>query len=376
VSGSAPVAEVLGGRYELHEPIGRGGMSTVYRAFDRALGRPVAVKVVRHEEMPRREIEHLRERFRREAAAVASIPPHPNVVQIFDFGVDEHGDRDFIVMELLAGEDLRSVLRERRPALDEAVRILIGAARGVAAGHRAGVVHRDVKPANLLLVPGEGGDTVRVVDFGIAKTMAGDDDDLTRTAGVPLTPAYASPEQLSGTGPPGPASDVYQLGLVGYELLAGERPFAAGERERKADAGASAVPSRGGWDAVPAAIRGVLERALAPDPTARHADAGALADALAAAAAVPGAANDETILLPADPTADAPPAPGRPAKHPSLVRRGALAAALLAVVAIVALTWLLSRGEGAAAAPEGANATLEEAFLPLYGEAAERLAAP
>lgn len=257
-----PSPEVLGGRYELLEPIGRGAMSTVYRAKDTALGRMVAVKVIRHDPAMHGDLESMRERFRREAANAAHIPPHPNVVQIYDYGTDPEGDGDFIVMELLDGRDLKSLLRERRFSTPEGVRIIQEAARGLAAGHDAGIVHRDVKPANLL-VSQDGADRVRILDFGIAKALAGEwEDDLTQVGGIPHTPAYASPEQRQAGGVLKPASDVYQLGLVAYEVLAGERAFDAQDRERIARGDAVRLPNRGSWNHVPAPVRAVVERAL------------------------------------------------------------------------------------------------------------------
>jgi serine/threonine protein kinase len=382
-----PAGELLGGRYELLEPIGHGGMSTVYRARDRTLDRPVAVKVVQHDPAAHGDPARLRERFRREAASAARIPPHPNVVQVYDYGTDPAGDRDYIVMELLHGRDLKAVLRERRPGTSEAVRVLLEAARGVAAGHRAGIVHRDVKPGNLLLT-GEGPHaTVRVLDFGIAKALEGEpDEDLTLVGHVPHTPAYASPEQRAPGRALSPASDVYQLGLVAYELLAGERPFDRADRERIARGEVVPLPRRGDWERIPAPLRAVVERALRPDPADRYPDAAAFAEALAAAWE-----DDRTLVAsgaPDDATATIGPAPGSatpgtrgvrviPGRWLALPRAARIA--LVAAGALL-LLWAVLRGWGGTATEGGAipvprsTAELEEEFAPLYREAAERLA--
>jgi len=312
----ALVGRTLAGRYELAEAIGAGGMSVVYRGQDRVLGRPIAVKVVALPADTDEMRANLRERFRREAASAARLAHHPNVVQVYDYGTDPELDLDFIVMELLRGRDLKQALA--RGAIDpaEALRIVREAARGLAAGHREGFVHRDVKPANIFLVGPEGRlEYVRVLDFGIAKPVEPDDDSLTlTTAGqLPHSPAYASPEQTAPDEPVTPASDVYQLGLIAYELLAGERPYTEADRARirAGEPVRPAQPPR--WTAVPAPVRTVIERALSHVPAARYPDAGAFADALAAAEdATRGADDDHTMLA----TFAAAPAPTPAAASP------------------------------------------------------------
>ncbi len=297
----ALVGRTLAGRYELGEAIGAGGMSVVYRGQDRVLGRPIAVKVV---SLPADSDEmraNLRERFRREAASAARIAHHPNVVQVYDYGTDPELDLDFIVMELLRGRDLKQALALGTIPLAEALRIVREAARGLAAGHREGIVHRDVKPANVFLVGEDGAlDYVRVLDFGIAKPVEPDDDALTlTTAGqLPHSPAYASPEQGSPDTQVTPASDVYQLGLIAYELLAGERPYTEAGRKRIREGEAVPPAQTPRWTAVPTPLRAVVERALRHDPARRYPEAGAFADALAdaeAAALHPG--HDEATVL-------------------------------------------------------------------------------
>src|SRR3954471_20731445 len=226
----------LAGRYLIEAVIGRGGMGAVYRATDERLSRPVAVKVVGAVAADPAEHDRLRARFHREARAAAGLR-HPNVVQVHDFGTDPELDLDFLVMELLSGEDLSArLMRGLAPHLPSAVSILRQAARGLGAGHRAGLVHRDVKPGNLFIEGGEGGDAlhVRVLDFGIAQLGAEDGTvtQLTVYGRSPFSPAYASPEQLRGDEHIGFASDVFSLAAVGYHLVTGTRPFTSADPAR------------------------------------------------------------------------------------------------------------------------------------------------
>ena len=316
----------LAGRYRIEEVIGRGGMGAVYRATDQRLGRPVAVKVITASAGNDPEVrERLRARFRHEAASAARLPHHPNVVPVYDYGTDEELGLDYIVMELLRGEDLASRLqRGGVPPMAEALRVLQHAARGVAVGHRAGLIHRDVKPGNVFLVEGGGDEMqVRVLDFGIAKAMAEEDTasaGLTHDGRAPLSPAYASPEQLRGDGRLTPASDVFSLGALGFQLLSGTRPFTDADRARMGAGMDVPVPAlRARNPQVPDEVEQVIRRALEPDPAQRYADATALADALSSplrrladtplAGAVPAAGagaimdDDRTMLADADRTA-------------------------------------------------------------------------
>lgn len=339
----------LGGRYRIEEVIGRGGMGAVYRAEDKRLGRQVAVKVITaaagNDPATR---ERLRARFKHEAAAAASLPHHPNVVPVYDYGTDDELGLDYIVMELLRGDDLATRLQGHgAPSMGESLRILQHAARGVAVGHRAGLIHRDVKPGNVFLVHQGAGDDemqVRVLDFGIAKAMTEEDTasaGLTHDGRAPLSPAYASPEQLRGEARLTPASDVFSLGALGFQLLSGTRAFTETDRNRMAAGMPVPVPSlRARNPQVPQEVEEVILRALHPDPAQRYETAGALADALAsplrrladtpAADIVPGAGgagmmdvdDDRTVAADGDRTAFAgeedrtmlaPPLPARPA---------------------------------------------------------------
>ncbi|HET7461598.1 MAG TPA: protein kinase [Longimicrobium sp.] len=281
---------VLGDRYRVEDVIGRGGMGAVYRAADERLGRPVAVKVITAVAGDPETRERMRGRFTREARAAARRPHHPNVVPVYDYGTDAETGLDYIVMELLRGEDLASRLqRSGPPPMAQALSILQHAARGVNVGHRMGVIHRDVKPGNIFLVEdgGDAGDLqVRVLDFGIAKVTDEEDTQtaLTRDGRAPLSPAYASPEQLQGTDTLTPASDVFSLGAVGYQMLTGEKPFSEADRNRMGIGVPVPVPSlRSRNPAVPPAVEEVIARALGPDPATRYPNAGAFADAVEAA---------------------------------------------------------------------------------------------
>jgi len=210
---------LIAGRYELGDRLGHGGMSTVQLAFDQRLRRDVAVKLL---------AEHLAddatfvERFRREALAAARLV-HPNIVSVFDFGLDERSDRHYIVMEYVRGQSCAEILRDRGfVSVQEALSIVSHACRGLDYAHRHGVVHRDVKPGNLLR--SEDG-IVKLADFGIAKAIdAG--SAITKVGSVLGTAAYLSPEQARGEDA-GPASDVYALGVVSYQLLSGRLPYEA-----------------------------------------------------------------------------------------------------------------------------------------------------
>ncbi|MFL5541837.1 MAG: protein kinase domain-containing protein [Longimicrobiaceae bacterium] len=281
---------VLADRYRIEEVIGRGGMGAVYRAADERLGRAVAVKVITATAADPETRERVRARFIREARAAARLPHHPNVVPVYDYGTDEETGLDYIVMELLRGEDLASRLqRAGAPPMEAALRILEQAARGVNVGHRMGVIHRDVKPGNIFLLDdGDADDVqVRVLDFGIAKVMAEEDTEtaLTHDGRAPLSPAYASPEQLRGEGHLTPASDVFALGAVGYQLLTGAKPYTEADRNRMAIG--QAVPTlsvRARNPAVPPEVEAVIGQALAHDAAARFPNGGAFADAVSAVA--------------------------------------------------------------------------------------------
>jgi serine/threonine-protein kinase len=261
-------------RYRLERRLGTGGMATVQLAMDTRLERYVAVKLL---------ADHLAEdanfsaRFRREALAAARLV-HPNIVQVFDFGSEESTGRQFIVMEWVDGPSCAEILRELgRLAPDDAVSILTQACRGLDYAHRNGVVHRDVKPGNLLR--GRDGGQVKLADFGIAK--AAEQSDITKVGSVLGTAAYLSPEQARGE-PAGPASDLYALGVVSYQLLAGRLPYEAAsltDLARQQDS--VAPPPLDKVDpAIPRPLAQVVARALERDPGNRFPDAAAMEKAL------------------------------------------------------------------------------------------------
>ena len=314
-----PPNDILPPRYRSPKRIGFGGMGEIYRAEDESLGRTVAVKVLGEQYA---QDDALRQRFTREALAAARLSSEPNTVTIFDVG--EWRDRPFIVMELLDGGSLEDRLREGgRPSTDEALGWLAQAAAALDAAHRHGVVHRDVKPGNLLL--NADGD-LRVADFGIAS--AAGLGSLTMTGTVLGTAGYLSPEQATGERATS-ASDRYALGVVAYELLSGHRPFESDSPTAEAAAHVNAeVPP------LSPALDPVFQKALAKDPRDRFETAAELVAALGEALEGGAAA---TRVLPA--------AAGRRSVLPLVA--GLVLAALLAGAGLAAL---LTRDDGQASA--------------------------
>ena len=258
-------------RYELLEPVGSGGMATVWRARDLRLGRTVAVKLLRPQYA---EDDRFVERFESEARHAASLA-HPNIAPIHDTGVD--GDERYIVMEFVDGASLAEVLAEhgRLPPF-EAVSLVAAAARGLAVAHRRGIVHRDVKPGNLLL--GRDG-RLRVVDFGIARALT--TARVTATGLVLGSVPYLSPEQTRGEEATA-SSDLFSLGVVLYELLTGRLPWSSDTPAATALARLSetAPPPSTIVADLPPGLDAIVARALAADPADRYPSARAFADAL------------------------------------------------------------------------------------------------
>ena len=266
------VGELIVGRYELEELVGEGGMSTVYRAYDTVLERRVAIKIL-HEHYSR-DPEYV-ERFRREARAIARLA-HPNVVTVIDRG--EWEGRQFIVFEHVAGENLKAVIvREGPLPVDRALDLACQIARALAFAHDLGIVHRDVKPHNVLL---DGSGTAKVTDFGIARALDSDDA-LTATGTVLGTGQYISPEQANGQRGD-ERSDQYSLGVVTYELLTGRVPYSGDTLMAVAMRHVrDPVPSvRALRPEVPERVDAVVARAMAKRPQDRFGSMEALAAAL------------------------------------------------------------------------------------------------
>ncbi len=253
--------DILPARYRSPERVAEGGMGEIYRATDESLGREVAIKILAERYA---QDEPLRRRFTREALAAARLSGEPHTVTIFDVG--EHAERPFIVMEYLAGGSLDDRLRAGRIPTGQALDWLEDAATALDAAHEHGVVHRDVKPANLLL---DGSGRLHVADFGIASATGM--DSLTKAGTVMGTAGYLSPEQALGE-KAGAASDRYALGVVAFELLTGSRPFARPSTTAEATAHVNdPVPSVcEARDDVPCELDPVFARALAKRPDDRY----------------------------------------------------------------------------------------------------------
>lgn len=268
-------------RYRIDGLVGGGAMGVVYRATDLRLDRVVAAKVLSERALDPAARERSRARFRREAVTAARLT-HEHVVRTYDFGTDAALDLDVLVMELLEGADLDAWVERHGPAPPALARELMAqAGRGLGAGHRLGLVHRDVKPSNLLVSERGGRPWLFVLDFGIVEMAdaAGTLTKLTAAGFIPGTLRYASPEQLRGLGALSPASDVFSLGATAFELLTGEHAFVSAEAAERLSAPAALaglLAERG----VPHDLVAVVARAVDPVAERRFGDGDAFADAL------------------------------------------------------------------------------------------------
>jgi eukaryotic-like serine/threonine-protein kinase len=344
----------VAGRYVLDRRLGAGGMSTVFLAQDSVLERPVAVKLL---------AEHLAEdeafvaRFRREALAAAKLT-HPNVVQVFDSGRDETSDRHYIVMEYVNGPSCADLLREHgKLEVEQTVRIVRDACHGLEYAHRAGVVHRDVKPGNLLIAEETG--SLKLADFGIAK--AAEQTRITQVGSVLGTAAYLSPEQAMGDEAE-PPSDIYSLGVCAYQLLTGRLPHEYSSLTELAlkQQNEGVEPISRHRPEVPEELDRAICVSLEREPGARYSNALEMAEALEAGLHGEATAATQhldltgaTQALPADEATQAlprtsalqrtpppPPAAPRPARRqrpdPAAVRRRRLGAIAVAIAVLLA----------------------------------------
>jgi eukaryotic-like serine/threonine-protein kinase len=339
----SPVRQLADDRYNIKRRIGHGGMATVYLAQDRKLGRPVAIKLLADNLAGDDDV---RRRFMREARLAAKLD-HPNVVQVFDVGED--GDRPYIVMEHVGGGTLDDLIQKRRRGVpaSEAVPLLMQMCEGLGHAHSRKLVHRDVKPQNMLLRSEDG--QLKIADFGIAR--AAEETRLTKTGHVVGTERYMAPEQLSD-GKITPATDVYGCGVVAQELLQSR-----------------AAPE----------LRPILDKCLREDPRDRYSDATELCHALSAAAGEETAGRVTVPLRGGEGGRPAPEtkatellertrarrAPGTARRLPQVrVGTGLAAALALGAIAIVGLIFALGSGDepsGTSAGDQGSGARVEPA---------------
>jgi serine/threonine-protein kinase len=253
---------LLNNRYKLENRLGSGGMATVYSAQDLMLERTIAIKVLRSDYS---KDPAFRERFRQEAKAAANLS-HSNIVTVHDFGLDQN--RLFIVMEYVPGHTIKDLIEKRgRFTIEKGIPLMVQACAGIGYAHRAGLVHCDVKPQNILVSPDQ---RVKVTDFGIARALASIHPEE-RTDTVWGSPQYFSPEQAAGH-PPSPASDVYGLGVILYEMLTGQLPFMAPTSQELARLHRTAIPKapRELSPAISPDLERIIMKVLSKEPSARY----------------------------------------------------------------------------------------------------------
>lgn len=253
---------ILGNRYRLVHQVGKGGMALVYKGYDQMLERPVAIKLLRQDFS---EDPAFRERFKQEAKSAANLS-HPNIVTVHDFGLDPSGV--YIVMEYISGTDLKSRIKDKgHYSVTEGIPLMIQACAGLGYAHRAGIVHCDVKPQNMLISHDQ---RLKITDFGIARALSSISADH-RSDVVWGSPQYFSPEQALGD-PPSPASDVYSLGVVAYEVLTGQLPFNADSIDELTQMHQTQIPIAPGQinNEIPRELEQIILKVLAKEPSARY----------------------------------------------------------------------------------------------------------
>ena len=329
---------VLGGRYKVIRPLGAGGMAHVYQGLDLNLQREVALKVLREDLI---EDPAFLDRFLQEARAAANLL-HPNIVTIYDFGQDATGY--FMVMEYVQGTDLKTLLRRRgRLPVEQAIDLGIQICAGAGYAHRAGLVHCDLKPQNILVSP-EG--RAKITDFGIARALASIHPDESSEV-VWGSPQYFAPEQAAG-GPPSPASDVYGIGVMLFEMLTARLPFDTDDPARLAEMHLTTTPPspRSFNPDIPPALEQIILKVLSKEPSARYRTADQLGHVLATFSATPPTPEllatpvaHEESLEPASPESETMRMPLSPA---GAIDWTAVALGLLAFVAVGGLIplWL------------------------------------
>ena len=288
-------------RYRLDGEIGQGGMAVVYRAQDERLGRPVAIKRMRAQLAAD---PAFLARFRREAQAVANLS-HPNLAAVYDSG--EVDGVPYIAMEYVDGDNLKTHIAAEAPfSTEQAVNLMIQVCEGVGAAHRAGLVHRDLKPQNILLTRSG---QAKVADFGIARSLSASVSS-TQTGQVWGTAQYIAPEQASGQ-PVRPATDVYSLGIILYELLTGRLPFEGDSALALAMQHLQAEPRplRQFSPALPVGLEAIVAKAMAKRPDARYPDADALGSALKAYQRLGEQMTGPIPIVPRTPTVASPARP-------------------------------------------------------------------
>jgi eukaryotic-like serine/threonine-protein kinase len=306
-----PETALLNNRYKLEGQIGAGGMAVVYRARDLMLERTVAVKVLREDFSTD---PSFRERFKQEAMAAANLY-HPNIVTIHDFGLD--GNRFFIVMENVPGTNLKKILLDKgRFDLEDTLKLIVQACAGVGYAHRSGLIHCDIKPHNFLVTPDN---RLKIADFGIARALATIKPNE-RANVVWGSPQYFSPEQAAGAAP-SPASDVYSLGVVMYEMLTGRLPFIAATASELArmHRDMPPTPPRSINASIPKNLEQIMMKVLSKEPSARYRTAeqlGRVLTAILRPEAGSAAGLDDLEADTSTRTTAPPPSPANPYRKP------------------------------------------------------------